>query len=639
MRISSSLRVSVLCVFVWARFWTQAIAGDAVFTIAPASVSVVTNWEFSSSIRLQVPDGNPGAFQVVLVYDPNSLRILNVQADPQTPFRGNLYADTSAFMKGYTRIAAVQTDRASDAVDELVFSVQWLAIGQAGQTSDVSVYVESIIDFNWRYTSVSNVPMAVCVAGADSNGNGIPDFWEIERYGSPTNLASTSDGDDDGFTLEQEYAANTDPRDPDSFPMINVASVGTNIAVFCGGSRSRRYHFDVRQSMPEGSWSNWYSVLPEGDGLVWLVDQATTSNRFYRFRVELPVSTSGAGSETNAHWTSDALSDFTALQPGLFRLNPGNVYSLTALDWISSNAFAFCFNLANGSPAANTDWAGSMLSFGGTPFDASANGIVLNLSAEGTTEVKLEATDTGDRKAVVVLTGLRQQERRYKVTAAELLVAGGVSFDPAHVKGIALVVDGTVAGWSRAYGKVHIGTKGIPSDRMGVLTGTAYNESLLTSLSNFYPIAESGGGNTSTGRPNGVLVMTPLPQEKGFKYDYNLWDNDTSFTYVKVSPGFWLNGEFQGYPMDLSSGYTLAAKGTTGARVGVSFRDVNGFRGGVVLQLKEHFSNYNIDFDAAYTPPNFLRASVAEITFVEDWTVGTPQLSDSVQIETPGLYY
>lgn len=614
-------------------------AGPTEFLFEPNPVYAATNWEFTTDLRIRAPDRNPGAFQIVLVYEPDVLRILGIEPSPATPFYSYFHTDSASFSKGYTRIAALQTQDRSDSLDEVVLRVRWAALGSGARTSDVSVYVEGLVDVQWRATSGTNTALAVDVRGLDANTNTIPDAWEEKRYGAPTNAAPGSDEDGDGYTLEQEYWADTDPRNADSVPRMGVATAGMDVAVFCDGSRLRRYHFDVQNSLVSGSWSNWFSVQPDGDGTVWLLDHARDTNRFYRLRVELPVSDSATGSETNEHWTSDEVTDFTALQPLLYRLHPANVYSLTALDQSSSNEFEFCFNLANGSPAAKTDWAGSMLSFGGSSFDASANGIVFGLSAAGTTEVKLEVTDTGDRKAIVVLSGLCQQEHNYKVTASELVDAGGEGFDAAHVKSIALVVDGTVAGWSRASGKVHIGTKGIPGDRTVVLTGTSYNESLLTSLSNFYPVAESGGGNTSTSGPNGVLVFTQLPEENGFKYDYNLKDIDTSFTYVKVTTGYWLNGEFQGYPMDLSAGYTLAARGTPGARVRVSFLDVNGRGGRVALQLKEDFSNYTIDFDTAYTSAHFTRAYVAEITFIEDWTVGTPQLSDSVQIETPGLDY
>ena len=53
---------------------------------------------------------------------------------------------------------------------------------------------------------------------SDLNSNGIPDEWEKKRNVSARFTAPESDEDSDGFTLLQEYKADTDPLDPFSHP-------------------------------------------------------------------------------------------------------------------------------------------------------------------------------------------------------------------------------------------------------------------------------------------------------------------------------------------------------------------------------------------------------------------------------------
>jgi hypothetical protein len=64
---------------------------------------------------------------------------------------------------------------------------------------------------------------------SDLNSNGIPDEWEKKRNVSARFTAPESDEDSDGFTLLQEYRADTDPLDPLSHPkyitQVYVSSV------------------------------------------------------------------------------------------------------------------------------------------------------------------------------------------------------------------------------------------------------------------------------------------------------------------------------------------------------------------------------------------------------------------------------
>ncbi len=54
--------------------------------------------------------------------------------------------------------------------------------------------------------------------GIDTDGDGLPDWWEEKYFGGPTAAVAHEDFDGDGFTNLEEYLAGTDPTDPTSYP-------------------------------------------------------------------------------------------------------------------------------------------------------------------------------------------------------------------------------------------------------------------------------------------------------------------------------------------------------------------------------------------------------------------------------------
>ena len=59
----------------------------------------------------------------------------------------------------------------------------------------------------------------------DSNGNGIPDIWEISKFGVITNVNDRTDFDHDGLSDYLEYRAGTEPTDPSSCLAIMAPAV------------------------------------------------------------------------------------------------------------------------------------------------------------------------------------------------------------------------------------------------------------------------------------------------------------------------------------------------------------------------------------------------------------------------------
>jgi hypothetical protein len=61
---------------------------------------------------------------------------------------------------------------------------------------------------------------------SDTDGDGLPDVWEVQYGFDPKNPADAAlDADNDGFTNLQEYLAGTNPKDPASKVTLTVVSV------------------------------------------------------------------------------------------------------------------------------------------------------------------------------------------------------------------------------------------------------------------------------------------------------------------------------------------------------------------------------------------------------------------------------
>ncbi len=135
-------------------------------------------------------------------------------------------------------------------------------------------------------------------AGVDTNGDGVPDGWELATLGtSGANLDRDTDGD--GANDRTEYFAGTQPTDPGDVFRLAVTQDGANLQVAFRAlravgtgfeARTRYYALESTQDPAAGSWSpiNNHSRIPgNGQLLTYSEPKGTNAPTFFRARVWL----------------------------------------------------------------------------------------------------------------------------------------------------------------------------------------------------------------------------------------------------------------------------------------------------------------------------------------------------------------
>ena len=126
----------------------------------------------------------------------------------------------------------------------------------------------------------------------DSDGDGIPDWWELWHGLNPYDPSDAAlDSDGDGVSNLDEYLAGTDPMDAASWFHITSITVGTNCVLSLQSALNRLYTLESRTNLAVGSW-----ILVPGQidvagnaGLIELCQTNLSPNtaQFYRVKVRV----------------------------------------------------------------------------------------------------------------------------------------------------------------------------------------------------------------------------------------------------------------------------------------------------------------------------------------------------------------
>lgn len=126
----------------------------------------------------------------------------------------------------------------------------------------------------------------------DTDGDGIPAYWEVLHFGGSTNAIPTEDSDHDKADNYSEYMVFTIPTDSNSVPEIvwEFSPTGDDIEVEArfNALRSRTYSMETTTNLVSGTWSNITGQVRGNDAELGFVSTNSTGAGMYRVRVQLP---------------------------------------------------------------------------------------------------------------------------------------------------------------------------------------------------------------------------------------------------------------------------------------------------------------------------------------------------------------
>ncbi|MCX6884019.1 MAG: immunoglobulin domain-containing protein, partial [Verrucomicrobia bacterium] len=132
------------------------------------------------------------------------------------------------------------------------------------------------------YGTAQSLPAKLTVAVADSDGDGLPDAWELANGTNPNLPDANEDPDHDGHSNWQEYLAGTSPTNAASALRLEAFPQAGGIALRFNAISNRPYSLFSTDSLGVPAWINQTNIAAAASNrMIWLTNMGGAA-RFYR---------------------------------------------------------------------------------------------------------------------------------------------------------------------------------------------------------------------------------------------------------------------------------------------------------------------------------------------------------------------
>jgi hypothetical protein len=126
------------------------------------------------------------------------------------------------------------------------------------------------------------------VTALDSDGDGLPDYWELtyglNPYSAIGDDGANGDPDHDGFTNLQEYLAGTNPRDPQSCLKLEaITTISGSVTLSFLAVPNHTYTIQYQDNLSGAPWLKLADFPAEAANLFISTNDAPAPTHFQRF--------------------------------------------------------------------------------------------------------------------------------------------------------------------------------------------------------------------------------------------------------------------------------------------------------------------------------------------------------------------
>lgn len=266
---------------------------------ATAAVALATNWinlvgqvttsSAQTSLSLAIPDNDPTGVTKTFEFQALELRVEHVTltANIQHPYRGDIEIEIVSPSGTSSRLMESHQDGGADYLDWTFMSTHFWGEPAMGSWV-VKVSDDALADVG-TLNSLTLTLYGTILGGKDTDGDQIPDDWELLYSGSITGVAANVDADMDGFSGLEEYVADTDPNDGLLFLSVDGIQLDTNRAIVFEASSNRSYLLQGSSDLTTAEWVNVSAPVQATNETMTLVDtNSVQDHSLYRIQVGLP---------------------------------------------------------------------------------------------------------------------------------------------------------------------------------------------------------------------------------------------------------------------------------------------------------------------------------------------------------------